>query len=460
MLWLLLTILISLSGCKINTDSQEVVTDFTPIIDNEGADPWVYQEDDDYYYTKTTGNNVTLQRSKTLTQIATGEEKVVFEAASDFESIWAPEIHRLDDQWVCYFAANKPGETHRMYALINEAEDPYKGQWILEAVTGMDDKFAIDGTVFESNDHRYFVWSGWEGYVNVAQNLYISEMVSPTEVNTDKFLLSEPEFDWEKKQSPLINEGPQILVRNQTINLVYSASGSWDNDYCLGLLTLDTAKDPLKRENWQKADQPIFKSENEVFGPGHNGFAQSKDGGEEWLVYHAARWDHGGWNRSIRMQKIKWSEDDKLNLETPLAENKRQHLPKGENQRYRLLADKAQQDGEFEEIEDGNSLSEKVIRGFENPFDQLTWTFQAPQAGTYSLLIYVKPAEMPRAEMDILINVAANGQEEQVPLPFAQYYQPLQIRVNLEKGKNEIFMQSDIGIDPICVDRLEIVKID
>jgi hypothetical protein len=30
----------------------------------------------------------------------------------------------------------------------------------------------IDATVFENNSHLYMVWSGWEGDVNGAQNLY------------------------------------------------------------------------------------------------------------------------------------------------------------------------------------------------------------------------------------------------------------------------------------------------
>ncbi len=33
-----------------------------------------------------------------------------------------------------------------------------------------------------------------------------------------------------------ICEGPQILRRNGKLFLIYSASGSWTEDYCLGML--------------------------------------------------------------------------------------------------------------------------------------------------------------------------------------------------------------------------------
>lgn len=454
---LLVAMLVTLTACGKISANKAQVTDFTPIIDNDGADPWILQATDHYYYVKTTGTNVTLQRSDELTQVATGEKKIIFEAGTQFESIWAPEIHYLDETWVCYFAANKARETQRMYAVTNPAADPFEGEWTLTEIAGMDDKFAIDGTVFEIGDKRYFVWSGWEGYENVAQNLYLSEMLSPTAVKAQKTKLSQPEFDWEKRQTPWINEGPQILVHDQKIYLVYSASGSWDNDYCLGLLTLDEGRDPLEETSWQKSAQPIFKSENEVLGPGHNGFVKSKDGSEDWLIYHAARWDHSGWNRSIRLQKITWTKAGQLSLGVPLAENELRHLPNGEPPRYRLLADQAQQNGDFEEIADEWSLSEKAIRGFFSPSDSVTWEFQAPNAGRYDLLIYLKQEDAPSAETNICIDVTVADQTEKLPLPTAQYYQPIQVQMDLAEGTNEITIQSDIGIDPLCLDRLEIV---
>ena len=49
-----------------------------------------------------------------------------------------------------------PSETHRMYVLVNENQDPYSDDWQLEEIKGLDDKFAIDGTVLELDEQRYF----------------------------------------------------------------------------------------------------------------------------------------------------------------------------------------------------------------------------------------------------------------------------------------------------------------
>jgi GH43 family beta-xylosidase len=37
--------------------------------------------------------------------------------------------------------------------------------------------------------------------------------------------LSSPEYDWEKHDTPLINEGPEVLWHGAQLFLIYSASG-------------------------------------------------------------------------------------------------------------------------------------------------------------------------------------------------------------------------------------------
>lgn len=377
---------------------------------------------------------------------------------AEFESIWAPELHYLDDRWVMYFAANRPSETHRMYALVNHQKDPYMGEWQLEEIKGMDDKFAIDGTVLEINDKRYFLWSGWEGYENVAQNLYLAEMASPTEVIGEKRLISEPEYEWEMRQTPLINEAPQVMIKDETVNLVYSASGSWDNDYALGLMTLDVADDPLERANWQKEPAPIFQQTNTVYGPGHNGFAKSKDGSEDWLIYHAARWDHSGWNRSIRLQKFGWDQEDKILLEAPFDEWHVQAVPKAEPNRLRLTASRALLEGDLVLVEDEAALSKKVVQGFESTTDKIIFAPQIEEADEFLVIAYVKTTDYLSLNDPIQVRIETKQANHMVDVYPSEYYQPLQVRMKLPKGAQEITLSSEIGVDTLSIDRLEIVK--
>ncbi|MGM0254740.1 MULTISPECIES: glycoside hydrolase family 43 protein [unclassified Enterococcus] len=447
-----------ITGCGAGTDTGEEVSDFTSIIDNDGADPWILQTESYFYYTKTTGNNLTLWRAENLSLVATGEKKIIWEIPEEFESIWAPELHYLDDRWVMYFAANHPSETHRMYALVNHQKDPYMGEWQLEEIKGMDDKFAIDGTVLEINDKRYFLWSGWEGYENIAQNLYLAEMVSPTKVVGEKRLISKPEYEWEMRQTPLINEAPQVITKDKTVNLVYSASGSWDNDYALGLMTLDVADDPLEKANWQKEPEPIFQQTNTVYGPGHNGFAKSKDGSEDWLIYHAARWDHSGWDRSIRLQKFGWDQEDKVLLEAPLDEWHVQALPKAEPNRLRLTASRTLLEGDLALVEDEEALSKKVVQGFESITDKIIFTPQIEKATESLVIVYVKTKDPLIMNEPIRIKIETKQASQLVDVYPSEYYQPLQVRMKLPKGSQEITLSSEIGVDTLSIDRLEIVK--
>lgn len=457
-IFLMLAILLSGCGNGITLRSEESMTDkMTPQIDGNGADPWILKQDSMYYYTKTTGNNITLYRSPHLTAVAAGESQVVCQADHTLENFWAPELHRLDHTWYVYFAANPyDSDIHKMYVLVNTNEDPFVGEWECMEMEGMDDKFAIDGTVLELDGSRYFIWSGWEGYENVQQNLYLAEMVSPTRVMEEKILLSKPEYDWELHGKPLINEGPQVLVRNNTVNLVYSASGSWTDDYCLGLLT--TAADSFVKDPsvWTKEKEAIFQRTDEIYGPGHNGFAQSVDGSEDYIVYHAARWGGSGWNRSIRLQKIGFDENGKIQIDAPLSPDALMNIPSGEPARMQFTEKDFEYMGDIRFVED-DSIFKGAAVGFEDVSDSLTVKAHVPQEGEYAILVYAKMndcyIESYRSGLDISVNGTANTRE----LYPSEYFQPVLLRHPLHEGENTIAIRSEAGGDELSIQRIEII---
>lgn len=448
MKWLVACFLLifGLSGCA---SKNEAVTNFHPIIDSNGADPWVFKKEDTYYYTKTTGNNVTLWKSDQLTTVAFGDSKVIWEMPGEFESAWAPELHFAYDKWVVYVALNRSGETHRMYALINESEDPFEGEWQLQAMKGMTDHFAIDGTVLTLGDAHYYLWSGWEGYENIAQNLYIAKMDSPYEISSQRQLLSKPEFDWEKMQKPFVNEGPQIFLTDGIVNLVYSASGSWDDDYALGLLSMKLGEDPLIASNWKKSAEPIFSKTESVFGPGHNGFVLD-DKGQPWLIYHAARWSHSGWERSIRLQPLSLK-DGKIEKMTPVSNGGRQTLPSGDAKRWVYPAKDAQYTKTLRYLDDG-------VVGFSDTTEEIKFSIDAPQEDDYTVLLYVKTVDNYDPQNSIQSAMTVNGEESKHLIFPSDYYQPIGLKTHLKKGKNKVTFRLEIGIDEVNVSALEIIE--
>ena len=326
---------------------KPVVRDFFNVIQAEGADPWVWKHSDGrYYLTVTTGGNVSVIRADTITGLNGGERKVVWTPPRSgplSRDVWAPELHRIAGAWYVYVAADDgKNANHRMYVLENRADDPFQGKFLLKGKLAdpRADRWAIDGTVFEAMGRLYFLWSGWEGDVNGRQDLYIAPMRDPWTLSGPRVAISRPTFPWEVRGGPpTINEGPQALIRGGSIHIIYSASGSWTNDYCLGLLSADLDGDLLAPGSWKKHDRPVFESRNRVFGPGHCSFTKSPDGSEDWIVYHSARSKGSGWDRTVRAQRFAWNVDGSPLFGAPVKPEAPIPLPSGEPTRWRFKGD-------------------------------------------------------------------------------------------------------------------------
>jgi GH43 family beta-xylosidase len=300
---------------------------FTNPIFPFGADPWIVRMDGFYFYTSTSGRNLNIRAGRNLDELATSEIKVIWTppaGTSYSKEIWAPELHFINDKWYMYFAAdNGKNRNHRMYVIENPSRNPLEGSWEFKGkVSDPTDKWAIDGSVFEYRKQLYMVWSGWEGDVNGQQNIYIAKLLNPWTIDGRRIMISSPEYPWETigdLNNPNdvphvnVNEGPVALQRKGKLFIIYSASGCWTDDYCLGMLTF-TGKDNLLDINaWKKSPDPVFRQNPKanVYAPGHNSFFRSPDEREDWILYHAnSKPGQGcGGQRSPRAQRFKWNND-------------------------------------------------------------------------------------------------------------------------------------------------------
>jgi GH43 family beta-xylosidase len=280
-------------------------------------DPSIAYRDGWYYMTFThNGTDIMVMKSPTL-DFRHAERKVVWYppiGTMYSANLWAPEIQFIRGKWYIYFAADDgKNENHRMYALEADGSDPMGSYTFRGQITDETNKWAIDGLVMEHEDALYFVWSGWEGEVNIRQNTYIAPMSDPLTISGPRVLLSEPDLKWEQAGGPpFINEGQAILKKDGRVFLVYSGAGSWTPFYSLGMLTLAPGGDPLDPLSWTKSQEPLLAMNQEagVYGPGHNTFTVSPDGTEHWIVYHATSGINDGWgNRKARAQRVNWGED-------------------------------------------------------------------------------------------------------------------------------------------------------
>ncbi|RSK48444.1 glycoside hydrolase family 43 protein [Hymenobacter rigui] len=315
-------------------------TTFTNPLLSAGPDPWVYRKDNVYYYMNTTGGNIVIRKTAKMTELASAVSTVVWtpqQAGINQRDLWAPELYFFDGKWYIYYSADPfCCAGHRVHVLENDAADPTTGTWTYRGriANPTADLWAIDGTVLEQNGKRYLIWSGHEVESSGTQRLYISEMSNPWTLVGPRVELSHPEFDWETIGEPDVNEGPEILKHGGKTFLVYSASHCSTDDYSLGMLTASSTADPMQPSSWTKSTKPVFAKNpaGQAYGPGHNGFFQSPDGTEDWIIYHANPLTGQGCgdNRSPRIQKFTWKADGTPDFGTPVALGAKLTKPSGE----------------------------------------------------------------------------------------------------------------------------------
>ena len=329
-----------LAGCAPRPPAARPTADaatFENPIKVAGADPFVVQWKGSYLLIESRDGGIWITRSarNDLTDFDSGSQVKIWSAPADgpdCADVWAPELHAIGDRWYVYFAAttcDKNNANHRMFVLESSSADPLGSYVDKGRISDAADRWAIDGTQFAWQGKRYFVWSGWPGRKNGQQNLYIARMSSATKLVGTGVLLAEPTEPFERNAMP-IEEGPEALIHGGVLRVVYSASGSWTDDYCLGMLTF-RGGDPLDRAAWTKSPKPVFASSAAVFGPGHGSFVKSPDGTQDWLVYHSARYSGAGWDRVINAQPFTWRSDGSPDFGRPIGPDTHQKLPSGQH---------------------------------------------------------------------------------------------------------------------------------
>lgn len=439
---LLVKVIFLLMAAAVSASAQ-TVSDFYNVVITSGADPSVVRANGWYYRTKSMGGSVQLWRSKTLSGMGSVGSKTVWTAPAGTpysSNVWAPEIFYYGGtgKWYIYFAAdNGTNSNHRMYVLESAGGDPFTGSWTFRGqLTDPSNLWAIDGTVFEVNGQLYTIWSGWPT-TGSGQNLYIATMSNPYTINSNRVLISTPTYSWETSSSA-INEGPEVLIRNGKINVVYSANASWTDSYCLGLLTANTSANLLSAASWTKKSTPVFSSANGIYGPGHCTFTESPDGTQDWIVFHCAQYQGAGWTRQVRAQKFTWNSDNTPNFGSPFSRETRIPMPSGEIERWRYNAENAALSGGAVAASASSAAGGKYVF-IDNASKAVQFTVNVPVAAEY--VMAVRAAALTSDESAASFNISVNGgSATSLSLPSAGWknWTIIQARVNLAVGTNTI----------------------
>ena len=275
---------------------------------SKSRDPFIVLWNGCYYSCYNGVDSVVVRKFRSFAKITEAEEKKIFEAKEGQPYDWyAPEMHLIDGHWYIYGAPtyneeSSPSEcvgVHTMHVLRSVGDDPFGEYEFMGAVRGLEGKWSIDGTVFDYNGRLYTA-------LNMADGLRICEMSDPLTLKGEPRLLTTPELPWETVMTP-IAEGPFALKRNEKLYIVYSASDSRCDDYCLGLLEFKGG-DVLDGASWEKHPEPVFSKVDGLYGPGHCSF--TKAGDKDMIVYHANTVSGSGWLGSyLCAQPIGWDGD-------------------------------------------------------------------------------------------------------------------------------------------------------
>ena len=311
---------------------------FTNPIRNNGADPWVFFHDGNYYYISTGGSVLKLYRAANFGDLKLDNGTTIYDPESGHEwstDLWSPEIHYFSKEevgeknagWYCflssqpddeYLAANpQPKDVagfgnQRAYVIKCLDGDNLFGRWG-HPVTGEVNvpqkltftksdhnvkEFTSGCSVIRINGQVYLTFVSEVGREtagtekpNFYQTINIAKLTNPWTVDDVPTVICKPDYDWEKHGSedkihPQVVEGTvPIYGDNGEVFLIYTGSGYWTTFYELGQMKF-LGGDPKDVKNWEKKPTPILSKSQELNGCGHASRVTDTSG-QGWLVYHA-----------------------------------------------------------------------------------------------------------------------------------------------------------------------------
>lgn len=340
-------------------DDNEMSGTYTNPLLPIGARPWATFYKDKYYYLQDVDDRITIWQTDDITDIKNAVSKDVWmpNEKNNSSHLWGPELHRIDNKWYIYFAADDGNtDNHQIYVIENSSDNPMEGEFAMKGrvATDKDNNWAIHASVFNHKNEWYMIWSGWQTRRIEAETqcIYIAKMENPWTLATERVAISKPEYEWERQWiSPdgsktgypiYVNEDPQFFYSKDKSKalIYYSASGTWTPYYAVGLLKADANSDLLSPSSWVKSEKPVFtqNEDNQVFATGSPCFIPSPDGKETFFLYQARAIEKEPYGslpsrsldtRSPRLQKMEWGADGIPILGEALSEIEKIAKPSG-----------------------------------------------------------------------------------------------------------------------------------
>jgi arabinan endo-1,5-alpha-L-arabinosidase len=262
------------------SDAGRASSFVNPVVAEDCPDPGVLRDGEQYVMACTsTSPEYPLRTSDDLVHwklrgtIFTQATKPLWAA----RSFWAPEIHRVGDQYLAYFSARHiDGDLAIGVASSRSALGPYRdsGAPLLREAQG-----AIDAHQFAAPDGTlYLLWKPDGNATGQATSIKVQPLTPDglALAGSATTLLTNTE-SWEGS----VVEGPWLIFESGYYYLFYSGNSYHSPDYAVGVARATAVTGP-----YTKAPAPILSSTTRWNGPGHGSVVRAPNG--EWVfVFHA-----------------------------------------------------------------------------------------------------------------------------------------------------------------------------
>ena len=388
-----------------------------PLVVPSSPDPYITYHEGYYYYVKTSVGKICIARSRRLQDIGAAPLIPVWSDSENYSEYWAPELHFVDGCWYVYFAPkSKALNSRRMFVLRStepaNAQAPYEmvgqmgptvyneetGKWELDPA---EDIYALDGTVLDLGERKYFIYSAHKAKGVTTQQIFINEMADATTLMGSRVKLPAGGTRWEQMcdVGDPICEGPQILRHGGKVFVLYSTDMSNFQWYQICALYADETSDLLDPASWTKIQGPLLNKSldpnDDSLAPGHACAVKSPDGKEDWLIYHAFDGNPASLSgeqeaRCARMLKIEWDENGMPVMGRPIAYDVLQQSPSGSDQNtvaLRYEAEYAVRGTGTRVLNDTRAANQKSVILSASRKSKITFTIKVPEDGRYLISV-------------------------------------------------------------------------
>lgn len=277
-----------------------------PIIDKNSPDPTILRADDGSFYLYATENtrNVPIYHSTDLVNwnllgtAFTDETRPKWNAKG---MIWAPDINKIGDKYVLYYAKSVWGgewEAGVGVAVANSPQGPFTdcGNIIDSRKIGIQN--CIDPFYIEDGGRRYLFWGSFHG-------IYGAEL-------TADGLSLKPDSK-PRKVAGSFMEGVYIQRRGGYYYMFGSAGTCCEGAKSTYRVTVGRSKKLFGPYVDKKGQllldnhyEVVLQRNERVAGPGHNAEIVTDDAGTDFLIYHGFKTDKPRDGRVVYMDRIDW----------------------------------------------------------------------------------------------------------------------------------------------------------